>query len=122
MHSFLAQHGWLNKNFTLKRRGGKREDGFTTFIIDESSMLDLPLLATFFRAVNWNAVQRLILVGDPNQLPPIGTGKVFADLIDWLRLEMPEHVSELTNNIRQLQNQLQRLGSKQIPGVGPQYF
>lgn len=111
LHSFLAQRGWLNENFTFKRRGGQREAGFTTYILDESSMLDLPLLATFFRAVNWNAVQRLIFVGDPNQLPPIGTGKVFADLIDWLRQEMPEHVGELTNNIRQLQNRLTERGT-----------
>lgn len=111
LHSFLAQHRWLNENFTFKRCGGQREDGFTTYIIDEASMLDLPLLATFFRAVNWNSVQRLIFVGDPNQLPPIGTGKVFADLIDWLKQEMPEHVGELTNNIRQLHNRLTGLGT-----------
>jgi exodeoxyribonuclease V alpha subunit len=106
IHSFLAQRGWLNDNLTFRRHGGQCEEGITTYIIDESSMLDLPLLATFFRAVNWNAVQRLIFVGDPNQLPPIGTGKVFADLIDWLREEMPEHVGELTTNMRQLRNRL----------------
>jgi len=106
IHSFLAKRGWLNDNLTFRRQGGKQEEGITTYIIDESSMLDLPLLATFFRAVNWNAVQRLIFVGDPNQLPPIGTGKAFADLIDWLRQEMPEHVGELKTNMRQLRNRL----------------
>ena len=111
IHSFLAELGWLNDNFTFRRRGGRREDGFTTYIIDESSMLDLPLIATFFRAVNWKAVQRLILVGDPNQLPPIGTGKVFADLIDWLQHEMPEHVAELMTNMRQLCNRLTEQGT-----------
>ena len=29
-------------------------------------------------------VQRLILVGDPNQLPPIGVGRPFADLVTFL--------------------------------------
>jgi exodeoxyribonuclease V alpha subunit len=111
IHSFLAELGWLNDNFTFRRQGGQREDGFTTYIIDESSMLDLPLIATFFRAVNWNAVQRLIFVGDPNQLPPIGTGKVFADLIDWLRHEMPEHVAELMTNMRQICNRLTGQGT-----------
>ena len=106
IHSFLAQKKWLNDNFAFRRRGGQVEEGITTYVIDESSMLDLPLMATFFRAVNWNAVQRLIFVGDPNQLPPIGTGKVFADLIDWLRHEIPEHVGELTTNVRQLRNRL----------------
>lgn len=111
LHSFLAQRGWLNDNMTLRRRGGQCEEGITTYIIDESSMLDLPLLATFFRAVNWNAVQRLIFVGDPNQLPPIGTGRVFADVIDWLRQEMPEHVGELKTNMRQLRNRLTGQGT-----------
>lgn len=111
IHSFLAQRGWLNDNFTFRRRGGQREESIITYIVDESSMLDLPLVATFFRAVNWNSVQRLIFVGDHNQLPPIGTGKVFADLIDWLRHEMPEHVGELPTNMRQLRNRLTDQGT-----------
>jgi hypothetical protein len=111
IHSFLAQKGWLEDNMIFRRRGGRREDAFTTYIIDESSMLDLSLLATLFRAVNWMSVQRLIFVGDPNQLPPIGTGKVFADLIDWLRSEMPEHVGELKTNMRQRLNELSGNGS-----------
>lgn len=48
-------------------------------------MIDLTLMAALFRAVDWNVVQRLILVGDPAQLPPIGIGKVFADLIQYIR-------------------------------------
>lgn len=106
MHSFLNSLGWLNDNLTFKRAKGKREDKYVTYIIDESSMLDLSMLATLFRAINWNAVQRLIFVGDPNQLPPIGTGKAFADLIDWLNREQPESVGELTTNMRQLSNRL----------------
>ena len=55
-------------------------------ILDECSMIDLNLFATLIRAVNWNSVQRLILVGDPNQLPSIGREKVFgrSDVIDVL--------------------------------------
>ncbi len=111
IHSFLAKRGWLNDNLSFRRSGGQREDNITTYIIDESSMIDLPMLATFFRAVNWNAVQRLIFVGDPNQLPPIGTGKVFADLLDWLKVELPEHVGELTTNIRQIHNRITGKGT-----------
>ena len=111
IHAFLAQRGWLNKNFTFKQNGGKREENITTFIIDESSMLDLTMLATFFKAVNLNAVQRLIFVGDPNQLPPIGTGKVFSDLLDWLRTDLPENVGALTTNIRQIHNRLTNKGT-----------
>jgi hypothetical protein len=111
IHSFLAKRGWLNDNLTFRPSGGQREDSITTLIIDESSMIDLSMLATFFRAVNWNAVQRLVFVGDPNQLPPIGTGKVFADLLDWLKIELPEHVGELSTNIRQIHNRLTGKGT-----------
>jgi len=55
---------------------GEKESKVSTFIIDESSMLDLNLTATLFRAIDWPTVKRLIFVGDPNQLPPIGKGKV----------------------------------------------
>lgn len=102
VHSFLASNGWLNDNFTFKSHGGKREDGYATYVIDECSMLSLDLLATLFRAINWNSVRRLILVGDPSQLPPIGRGRVFADVIDWLRPEGA--VGELRVNVRQMEN------------------
>ncbi len=48
-------------------------------IIDESSMLDLPLMYSIVRALPARA--RLLLVGDPYQLPPIGFGLVFQVLI-----------------------------------------
>ncbi len=44
-------------------------------IIDESSMLDLPLMYSIVRALPEQS--RLLLVGDPFQLPPIGFGLVF---------------------------------------------
>ena len=81
IHSFLASNGWINNNFTLKRSGGKLSQDVNTIIVDECSMIDLNLFATLLRAINWNSVQRLILIGDPNQLPPIGRGRVSADTI-----------------------------------------
>ena len=78
IHSFLHKRQWLNPNLTLRPAGGQKENKVTTFVIDEASMLNLELLATLFRAINWSAVQRVIIVGDPNQLPPIGRGKVEA--------------------------------------------
>lgn len=111
VHSFLAEKGWLNDNFTFKPTGGKRATEFNTFIIDEASMLDLALFATLIRAIDWNSVQRLILVGDPNQLPPIGMGRMFADVIDWLRGAQTNSIGELTINIRQMENRLRDRGT-----------
>lgn len=48
-------------------------------IVDEASMLDIELAAALFDACGPNT--RLVLVGDVNQLPPVGPGQPFADLI-----------------------------------------
>lgn len=49
-------------------------------IIDEMSMVDLPLMHTLLKAIMVGT--RLILVGDKDQLPSVGAGSVLKDLID----------------------------------------
>ncbi|MGN0163757.1 MAG: ATP-dependent RecD-like DNA helicase, partial [Candidatus Ornithomonoglobus sp.] len=110
IHSHLAKYGWMNKNLNLKRSGGAVSKDVNTIIIDECSMIDLNLFAALMRSINWNSIQRLILIGDPNQLPPIGRGKVFADTIEWLNEEYPDNVGTLTDNIRQLVNTVEGNG------------
>ena len=105
VHSHLAKEGWLNDNLTYRRSGGRRR-GKGTIIVDEASMLDLDLMATFVRAIDWRAVRRLILVGDPNQLPPIGRGRVFADTIEWLLNRPNPCVAKLEHNLRLLENKV----------------
>ena len=48
-------------------------------IIDEASMIDLPLMDALLRAMRRGS--RLVLIGDADQLPSVGAGNVFADLI-----------------------------------------
>ena len=48
-------------------------------IVDEASMVDLQLMASLLRALPPDA--RLLLVGDPDQLPAVGAGNLFSDLI-----------------------------------------
>ena len=110
IHSFLAGNKWLNENFTFKITGPEIST-VSTIIVDEASMLDLPLLGTLFKAINWASVKRLVFVGDPNQLPPIGTGKVFADILDWLRETHPQNIGHLKVNVRQLKNRLEGKGT-----------
>ena len=50
------------------------------FIIDESSMIDALLMEAFLRAVKRGA--RIIFIGDADQLPPVGAGNVFSDMIN----------------------------------------
>lgn len=48
-------------------------------IVDEMSMVDVQLLHSLLRAAPKKA--RIILVGDPDQLPPVGPGSPFADCL-----------------------------------------
>ena len=48
-------------------------------IIDEMSMVDIQLLYSLLRAIPKG--KRLILVGDPDQLPPVGPGFPFSDML-----------------------------------------
>ncbi|MDO5400891.1 MAG: ATP-dependent RecD-like DNA helicase [Eubacteriales bacterium] len=48
-------------------------------IVDEMSMVDIQLLHALLRAIPGN--KRVILVGDPDQLPPVGPGFPFSDML-----------------------------------------
>lgn len=52
-----------------------------TVVIDECSMVTMDDLVAILNALDPAHVVRIILVGDPNQLPPIGVGRPFADLV-----------------------------------------
>jgi hypothetical protein len=70
-------------------------------IVDECSMVDLERLAILLHMLKLKgeaSIKRVILVGDENQLPPIGLGKPFFDVIDFLK----RHKSYRENNYIQL--------------------
>ena len=55
-----------------------REKAYRTVVVDECSMLTEDQLAALLDAIE--GVERLVLVGDPRQLPPIGAGRPFVDI------------------------------------------
>ena len=64
-------------------RFGKNEENrldFGCIIIDEMSMVDIMLMDALLAAVRPGT--RLILVGDADQLPPVGAGNVLRDILD----------------------------------------
>ncbi len=69
-------------------------------IVDEMSMVDIQLLHSLLQAVPEKA--RLILVGDPDQLPPVGPGFPFNDMLR--SGELP--CGRLTEIFRQAQQSL----------------
>ncbi|HKZ10809.1 MAG TPA: exodeoxyribonuclease V subunit alpha [Rhodanobacteraceae bacterium] len=56
---------------------------FDVVVVDEASMVDLPLMARLVDALAPHA--RLILLGDPNQLAAVEAGNVLAALVDACR-------------------------------------
>ncbi len=71
--------GWSFQEGRFLHHAGRPLEG-EVFVVDEVSMVDLPLFASLLAALPPDAV--LILVGDVDQLPSIGPGKVLADLIE----------------------------------------
>ena len=78
-----------------------------TVIVDEASMLTEEMFGALMEALK--LAERIIFLGDPNQLPPIGAGRPFVDLINLLKPELKDGVfpkvcncyGELTVNRRQ---------------------
>ena len=66
-------------------------------IVDETSMVSLPMMARLLEAVRPDA--RLILVGDPDQLASIDAGAVLGDLVG---SPADEARSELADALRQV--------------------
>ena len=58
-----------------------RLHGIDTLILDEASMIGSRQLATLMKGCDLAGVMRLVLCGDPDQLPPIQSGAPFADMI-----------------------------------------
>ena len=79
-----------SKVHTIHRLLGMRQDGRSfkhgpdmpvptdLLVVDEASMIDLPMMHRLLLALP--NTTRLILLGDPNQLPSVDTGNVLADL------------------------------------------
>ena len=84
---FLGRYGRYDfgtANYFLNASASRCGD-FRTVIVDESSMLTEDQLAALFDAcIN---VERFVLVGDSQQLPPIGAGRPFVDIVNELSPE-----------------------------------
>jgi len=71
--------GFVTSTIAKMLRDNPIEGGKHLLVIDEASMVDLP---TMYRLVTHiHPSVRIILTGDPDQLPPIGCGKVLADIV-----------------------------------------
>lgn len=104
---FQKKFGWAYEDWDRLANLSKSEKiTVENLVIDESSMLDLAKLKILFSIIRFDEKfpKRLILVGDENQLPPIGFGKPFHDIISYvIRSDKlaKEHYINLKSNCRQ---------------------
>ncbi|MCO5352562.1 MAG: AAA family ATPase [Bryobacteraceae bacterium] len=73
-------HRLLGFNGHTFAKGSDEKLDVDFLAIDELSMIDVPLVHQLFQAVDLSRTA-VLLVGDHNQLPPVGPGNVLRDLI-----------------------------------------
>ena len=98
---FLVRSGgfsWSTMSYKLPNK--KSTSNAETVIIDESSMLTENMFAGILKLVSPHA-KRIIFTGDNNQLPPIGAGRPFTDLIKYLENNAPKNIATLKTEMRQ---------------------
>lgn len=84
------------------RRDGSRNNVYLDadlVIVDEASMIDLKLMTELFSCLKPGG--RLVLMGDPNQLPPVDCGALFSEIC-----HVHSHVVRLNRCIRVAQKEM----------------
>ncbi len=75
----LLEVEWDGKDQPVFKRNLRNPLDCEALVLDELSMVDISLFASLLQALPFGC--RLIMVGDSDQLPPVGAGNVLADLI-----------------------------------------
>jgi exodeoxyribonuclease V alpha subunit len=102
---------WAYKDWErLDSLAKKEKVTIDNLILDESSMIDLGKLKILTSIIRFDEQypKRIIIVGDENQLPPIGFGKPFHDIINYIWSDenlAKDHYVHLQTNCRQENDQ-----------------
>lgn len=85
--------GYIHQSIYFRYNNENNLDA-DVLIIDESSMISLPLFYKLISAINISKIKHLIFLGDPNQLYSVEEGFVFNSLVN--ASSAPYYVSALT--------------------------
>jgi exodeoxyribonuclease V alpha subunit len=92
-------HDLLRQSFSTEltfRHNATNILHYKTIIIDEASMIDNKLFESFLAAVDKNS--RIVIVGDPQQLPSVNAGNMLQTLIR--QFDGTENITHLTKTYR----------------------
>lgn len=82
----------------FKYNENRQFDENSIFVIDEASMIDINLFSSLLKAIKTGS--RLFILGDKNQLPSVGAGEVFSELLRSKMLTGNEEVVEIKKSQR----------------------
>ena len=97
----LSEHKELNTlepstiHMHLALAKNEQKNSYDAIIVDEASMIDINLFLELLKSIPSGS--SIIFVGDADQLPPIGPGQPFKDIISSKALPL----TTLTGNYRQ---------------------
>lgn len=99
---FLTRQGFFNWDTMLPEYNekGRKYSRSKNVIIDECSMLTTRDFYVLLNALDLTVINRIILIGDPYQLPPIGDGRTFSDLCNYLNAEQKDAITSLNIVVR----------------------
>lgn len=99
---FLTRQGFFNWELMRaeNKENGHKYSGSKNIIIDECSMITMTDFYVLLNALDLTAINRIILIGDPYQLPPIGDGRTFSDLCHYLKKKNPDAITSLSIVVR----------------------
>ena len=80
----LLEVEWTDSNKANFARNERNPLDCDAVIVDELSMVDVPLFESLLRAMRLGC--RLVMVGDDHQLPSVGAGNVLGDLLQSARI------------------------------------
>ena len=90
--------GWRPDNATRFRHDRGNRLKYDLVVVDESSMVELTMMARLLEAVRPQS--RLVLAGDPRQLTSVGAGAVLSDLVAGYDGDPDSPVVSLSHNFR----------------------
>ncbi|WP_217817812.1 AAA family ATPase [Clostridium tyrobutyricum] len=108
------------KIFKYKILGKTEEKKYGTVIIDEASMLTIDMMAALFECIKKS--KRIILVGDIRQLPPIGAGRPFVDIVNYFKKQHEINHTDLISELFVLNRQRQMGGVQREDSMLAKWF
>ena len=114
-HSPSTIHSYLGKF------GDKTDKIYDFMIVDEASMIDINLMQELLESIPDKT--SIVFIGDADQLPPVGPGQVFKDLVETEKIP----VVKLTGNYRQhlmsdISKAARSIVKGKVPDLTDKYF